>query len=174
MPAISPTSSMIEQKYTTTLKRIGAAIVDAIVFLPLLFIQQYYFEPDKNPILYLSWLTFTFLVQIIYSILLHKKYGQTIGKWVTGVKVVDISEDKNISLIQSIRRTLCFSIVELAGLLYLFYKTVGQQIYSQDDYENVLSISVLVWVAVEFVVMLSNKKRRTVHDIYAKSVVVKL
>ena len=165
---------MIEQKYTTSLKRIGAAIVDAIVFLPLLFIQQWYFKPDENLFVYLGWLTCTFLIQIIYSIVLHKKYGQTIGKWVTGIKVMDISEDKNITLKQSVRRTICFSVVELAGLLYLSYKIMRQQKYSQDDYENVISICVLIWVAIEFIVMLSNKRRRTVHDIFAKSVVIKL
>ena len=165
---------MIEQKYTTTFKRFGAAIIDAIVFLPLLLIQQWHFKANESQTFYISWLTFSYLIQILYIIILHYKYGQTIGKWVTGIKVKDVSESKNITLNQSILRTLCFSFVEIAGLFYLLYKILNQQKYSMEDYENVLSISVLAWTSLEIIIMLSNNKRRSLHDFFAKSVVIKL
>ena len=41
------------------------------------------------------------------------KYGMTIGKWVAGIKVIDVSESKNITLRQAFLRDIVFVILTL-------------------------------------------------------------
>jgi uncharacterized RDD family membrane protein YckC len=75
---------MDNQKYKTGVKRLGAAIVDGIVFMPLLLVEQWLLGKTDNSSIILSWTVFTTLLTLFYSIFTHYKYGQTIGKWVTG------------------------------------------------------------------------------------------
>ena len=72
---------METEKYRTGLKRIWAAIVDWIVFMPFLIVDRWVINYTTNNYLIILWQTFTVFIPIFYSIILHYKYGQTIGKW---------------------------------------------------------------------------------------------
>ena len=135
-----------------------AAIVDGIVFVPFIFFDGWILNSANNSIIFL-W---------------HYKYGQTIGKWVTGVKVVDVSEITNISLKQSIRRDSFYLAFELIGLLYflfLWFQT-GKTEYLLIDYNSFAGVPIFIWMLIELGSMLSNPKRRAIHDFLAKSVVI--
>jgi uncharacterized RDD family membrane protein YckC len=166
---------MINIKYRTGLKRFGAAIVDGIVFMPLLLLEQWLFNKTGNNSIIIGWTILTAFLPIFYSVILHYKYGQTIGKWVTGVKVLDISETNTLTLKQSIFRDSFYLAVEIIGLLYfsfLVFQT-NKPDYLINDYKNFANQPILWWTLLELITMLTNNKRRAVHDFIAKSVVVR-
>ena len=166
---------MDTEKYRTGLKRIWAAIVDGIVFMPFLLVDRFLISPTTNEYLIIGWQTFTVFIPIFYSIILHYKYGQTIGKWVAGVKVLDISEIKTISLRQSVLRDSFYLTVELIGFLYFIYmvfKTEDTQ-YFFDGFKDFAGTPFFIWTLLELITMLANSKRRAIHDFLAKSVVVR-
>lgn len=166
---------MDNQKYQTGLRRLGAAIVDGIVLMPLLLVDHWLLgKTDKNSLI-ISWTVFTIFLTLFYSIFAHYKYGQTIGKWVAGVKVLDISEIKTISLRQSILRDSFYLVIEIIGLLYFIFLVLqtGKTEYILNDYRSFADQPILWWTLIELVSMLTNNKRRAVHDFIAKSVVVR-
>lgn len=166
---------MDNQKYQTGLKRLGAAIVDGIVFMPLLFVDQWLLGKTDNNSLIISWTVFTTFLTLFYSIFAHCKYGQTIGKWVAGVKVLDISETKTLTLRQSILRDSFYLGIEIIGLLYFIFLVLqtGKTEYILIDYRNFTDQPILWWTLIELISMLTNPKRRAVHDFMARSVVVR-
>jgi len=166
---------MDNQKYQTGLKRLGAAIVDGIVFMPLLLVDQWLLGRTNNNSLIISWTIFTTFLSLFYSIFAHYRYGQTIGKWVVGVKVLDISETKTLSLRQSILRDSFYLAIEIIGLLYfilLIFQT-GKTEYIFNDYRSFAYQPILWWTLIELISMLTNQKSRAVHDFIARSVVVR-
>lgn len=166
---------MDNQKYQTGLKRLGAAIVDGIVFMPLLLVDQWLLGKTDNNSLIISWTIFTTFLTLFYSIFAHYKYGQTIGKWVTGVKVLDISESNTLPLRQSILRDSFYLVIEVIGLLYFMFLVLqtGKTEYILNDYRSFADQPILWWTLIELISMLTNPKRRAVHDFIARSVVIR-
>jgi uncharacterized RDD family membrane protein YckC len=166
---------MDNQKYHTGLKRFGAAIVDGIVFMPLLLVDQLLPGKTDNNSIIILWTIFKTFLPLFYSIFAHYKYGQTIGKWVAGVKVLDISETKTITLRQSILRDSFYLAIEITGLLYFMFLILqnGKTEYILDNYINFSDQPILWWTIIELISMLLNPKRRAVHDLLARSVVIK-
>jgi uncharacterized RDD family membrane protein YckC len=165
---------MNPQKYRTGRKRIWAALVDTIVFMPLLLADQwiYRFNSD-SPIV--SWIIFTALLPAAYSIILHYKYGQTIGKWVAGVKVVDVSGTTRISVKQSVLRDIFYLAVQGIGIFYFLYlmSQASDAEYLFNDFDNYSGILLFLWTLLELITILMNSKRRAIHDFIARTVVVR-
>ena len=163
------------EKYRTGAKRIWAAIVDGIVFMPFLLVDRFLISPTTNEYAIITWVTFTIFIPIIYSIFLHYKYGQTIGKWVAGLKVIDISETNTITLRQSIWRDSFYLIVELLGFIYFLFMVIktGETQYLITEFNDFAGTPFLIWTLLELVTMLTNSKRRALHDFLAKTVVVR-
>ena len=166
---------MDTEKYRTGQKRIWTAIVDGIVFMPFLLVDRFLISPTTNEYLIISWQTFTVFVPILYSIIAHYKYGQTIGKWVAGVKVLDISGTQTINLRQSILRDSFYLTVEVIGFFYFIFLVVknGDTQYFFDGFNDFAGTPFLIWTLLELITMFTNNKRRAIHDFLAKSVVVR-
>src|SRR5688500_6046075 len=97
-------------KYKTGLKRVGAAIVDNIVMWPFsIFITSLPGSMDDDVVRIYSY--FIVALPVAYSIIGHYKYGMTVGKWVARIKVIDVSESKNITLRQAFLRDIVFVIL---------------------------------------------------------------
>ena len=163
-------------RYRTGLKRFGAAIIDGIVFLPFVVIENWLFGNTESLAVRMVWTFFLLILTCFYSIFLHYKYGQTIGKWVTGVKVLDIGELKTMSFKQSVIRDSFYLITEILAVLYFTYLffSASQTDNLFEDYSNFKSYPILIWTLLELITMLTNNKRRAVHDFIAKSVVVQV
>jgi uncharacterized RDD family membrane protein YckC len=167
---------MVTEIYRTGLKRIWAAIVDGIVFMPFMFINLWLMKKTEDTPILISWTILTAFLPLLYSVLLHFKYGQTIGKWVAGVKVVDVSEIRTLTFKQSVLRDVFYLGIEVVGLLYftiLVFQTDKAE-YLYNDYRNFADQPILWWTFIELVTMLTNSKRRALHDLIAKSVVVRV
>lgn len=165
---------MSEAKYHTGFRRLGAAIIDGVIFTPLLMVDLWVLNQTDNVWIVFLWTVFNALLYYSYSIFFHYRFGRTIGKWVMRIKVLDINETKLLSLKQAILRDSLYLVIQLMGLLYFLYlvaKTGDLDIVIM-DYRNFIDYSFLGWMALELLSMLTNEKRRAIHDWLAGSVVI--
>lgn len=166
---------MYTEKYQTGFKRLLAAIVDGIVLLPLILIEQWIYKKTSNISLLFAYATFVAFAPLVYSVFLHYKYGQTFGKWVATVQVLDISETRTLTFRQAIFRESFYLLVVIIGFVYYFV-LLTQTADRQSVLVNYSSFSdnpVFWWTLIELVTMLTNFKRRAVHDFIAKSIVIR-
>jgi len=168
-------------KFKTFWRRFWAGAVDGIIFVPLFYLNVFIWYHAKGiptPLL-LLWHAVQTLSVYIYSISLHARFGQTLGKMLFHVKVVDVTESP-ITVPQAIRR----DIVPLALALVM----VAQDCVPILQGENLLIpphphfgwgmvIMLLTgagWFWAEVLTMLTNRRRRAIHDLIAGTVVIRV
>src|SRR6267378_3837249 len=96
-------ASGIEERYQTFWPRFWAGWIDAAIWLPLLAVDSW-IEDHIHSLVFLGmWLIAYTLSFDFYSVAMHSKYGQTLGKMAMSVKVLDVSE-KKLSLRQALLR----------------------------------------------------------------------
>lgn len=168
---------MIELKYKTFWRRFWAGIIDAFLFYPLFLLNLWIFANITAKGLLAIWFILFSLSGLIYSVLMHGKFGQTVGKMATGVKVLDLSESK-LSMFQALLRdSVAIASVAIRTAFYLPTILKGVNPYEVRElslWTTVLSYTLSIWFFAELVTMLTNKKRRAVHDFIARSVVIRL
>lgn len=160
------------KKYNTILKRILAVIIDVVILFPIDHLESLYM--NKSVLLFAVGKLATTAIYIFYFTLLHAKYGQTVGKIVAELKVMDISESRLINYKKSILRILPFIIINLAVLLYVIIRFGADVSKAEEEFYELSSTISLIWISIELIYILSNKKRRAIHDIVADSVVIKV
>lgn len=150
------------KKYQTFSQRLGAAILDGIIFSPLIFLEPE--DADKS----ISWIIFQNGLYLTYSIIGHHKYGQTPGKRWTFVKVVQNNDETILlSLEQAFKRDLISIIFVLTEIFVIAFGLT-----ETDFGDMVLFFAPFTWFIAEIVTMLFNSKRRSVHDFIAGSVCI--
>jgi uncharacterized RDD family membrane protein YckC len=166
-------------KYKTFSRRFWAAIVDMGVFVPLGWIDTAIWENVKVPVILSVWIVIHTAAFWIYGILLHGYYGQTVGKFVCHVKVLDKTE-KPLSVKQAFYRDAFPIVMGMPVLVYEVNNVLQGHIANRGFptemniiFQAFLGISFL-WFLLELITMLTNKKRRAIHDFIAGSVVVRL
>ncbi|RXJ73217.1 hypothetical protein CS022_10755 [Veronia nyctiphanis] len=124
------------------------------------------------------------LIPLLYFILMHHKFGQTLGKMALNVIVVDLKTEKKISMTQSIRRS---SIDIFSGFIFVTTSLVALvNIDVQRPMDSLLldspvwqsfhigiSILLLGLYIAKYLLPLFNRKRRGLHDYIAGTVVVR-
>jgi len=169
-----------ENKYRTFWRRFWAHFVDGLlVGIPLvIFIvvleRTGAIQSASGP--YLQ--QFTSLVGLSYYIIMHAKFGQTVGKMATGVKVFDKSEGIDISWKQAVLRDIVPVVFFVVSLGYVVYFGVSIDEAVESGSEGVLLnaylYSTIAWSLAEIFTMLFNRKKRAVHDFIAGTVVVRV
>lgn len=114
-----------------------------------------------------------------YVVFMHGFYGQTLGKMVMDVKVLDHDTETDITLKQSVRRESVNIAINSSWILLLLFISISlQQLGSVPEVLTYLIIGLnslaTVWALSEFITMLFNEKRRAIHDFIGKTVVVRL
>jgi len=166
---------VIEKKYQTFSKRFFAMIIDCLIFIPFFIIADYLIYEKKTSVLWVD------LCQAIlwtaYYIVGHGKYGQTIGKRVMKVKVLNLTETKVIGYKKAFYRESVGFFAYLLAIIYLLF-SYGEinvaDTHKLELYENLTLIFSIGWCVIELGTMLTNKKRRAIHDYIGSSVVVNL
>jgi uncharacterized RDD family membrane protein YckC len=163
-------------KYKTFGPRFWAGFIDGLVFLPIGFFDNYLSAPARGPIILISWAIVSYSAYWLYSVSLHARYGQTIGKKAMHVKVMDVSEERIPSLGQAFLRDVGYIVINISALIYIVaahkYVTGSEQVNSLPG--MVLEFASFGWLLLEVVTMLTNSKRRAIHDLIAKTVVLKV
>jgi uncharacterized RDD family membrane protein YckC len=156
----------ILKKYQTFSQRLGAAIIDAVIFLPLFFLGSWVFGPDEEKSI--IWLLIQNSIYFAYSVIGHSKYGFTLGKKLTSVKVVQhTDESKLLTTTEAFKREL----LGIAFVLIELFIIASGYAENYDD-DLILTLCSFAWLFAELVTMLFNSKRRSVHDFIAGSVVI--
>ncbi|MEO7803520.1 MAG: RDD family protein [Actinomycetota bacterium] len=153
-----------------------AGTIDGLVFLPVGFADNYLLSADRAAATILVWGTVSYSVYWVYSVLLHARYGQTLGKMVAGVKVLDLSEEHVPSLRQALIRDFPHIVVSVASLVYLYVLVVVGKYSREAEIGGpglVIGIASMIWVLLELVTMLASERRRAIHDLLAGTVVVR-
>jgi uncharacterized RDD family membrane protein YckC len=169
-------------KYQTFWRRFWAGWIDTAIFLPLLYVDRWVWKNfSQQPLALIPWFLFSNVVGLAYSILCHGFWGQTVGKRLFGIRVLDVSEAK-LSLMQAALRDL-FPLVLLAVSVVTDLPVVarGQHAYDQAKLAHdgiplmalLYGYAMMGWSIAELATMLFNDKRRAVHDYIARSVVVR-
>ena len=157
------------RKYKTFWKRLAAAMIDSVLFLPYVFFatthKYYYYGVELSYI----------LIWTAYSTYCHGKYGQTLGKRLTGIAVLDVGEASLIGYKRAFLREVLWFLVSLALLVYSFAHSGNDTLVAEEvinHYDVLLSVVTVGWLVTELVTMLLNAKRRAIHDYMAQSVVI--
>jgi len=158
-------------KYNNVFRRIGASIIDFLVFIPLSILDTYICESTGSEFVISTWGCIMSFITIFYSVFLHYKYGQTFGKMATNLKVIDLNESKEITLKQSVLRSTPYIFIELFRLISLsvLILTSSDTIFDKSDRADYLSLIVaLLVVLLEIIVLFSNKKKDGATRLYCK------
>lgn len=123
------------------------------------------------------------LAWLIYTVVMHGRYGQTIGKIVTKVRVVDFRTEGKISFRQAWLREGIPVILSLGMVGYEVYAILTWSaspvaIDNDDGLAAGKSFWLLssipgLWFLAEVLTMLTNDKRRALHDFIAGTVVIR-
>lgn len=164
-------------KYRTGFQRFVASTIDGFILIPLALLDFWIVTPGRPAPLLVAWLLVSYPAGWVYSVLMHGLYGQTIGKMITGVKVLDVSEVRRISMRQSVMRDSIYILINTAALATSVYLVVTGASVDSDSFimtGAMVGIAALAWSAAEILTLLTNKKRRALHDLIAGTVVLKI
>ncbi len=168
-------TNILHYRYDTFSQRIGAAIIDGLVLLPFVFGDELIFAQRDKLWLILLWMPVSYSVYLLYTILGHGLYGQTLGKRAAGIRVLDNATEQPITILQAARREspwIVFTILILAvdiAAIYNGFEFTGALLYARVG----LGYATFAWIIVEIVSCLFNSKRRAVHDLIGGTVVVR-
>lgn len=163
-------------KYATFWLRVFASIIDGIILTLVLVVCSFPLglsvaSPNVVMTLLGSILT------VAYKTWMHGVYGQTLGKMVLGVRVVDHSAEAKISLSQALRRQSVDILISIIMVLWLY----GAAIESLDDssvqaamFSSPAYWLSMVWGLGEIISAIVTKKRKALHDFIGGTVVVRV
>ena len=163
------------EKYQITNERFWASVIDGIVVFPVVILHEFVSAAQTSEaVLIVSLITYTAIIYL-YSVVMHAVFGQTIGKMLMRIKVFDVSEIP-ITFRQAVLRDV---VPLVAGVAFLcadvYFISSGRQ--NPDEYDAIYAVGnnvLLGWTVLELVSMLTNEKRRSIHDFIAQTVVVKM
>jgi len=175
-----------ESLYAGFWTRLGSLLLDFIFILPVVFLIQYLNGLGKD--IYYYTLIPNLLFAIWYHIYLPKKYGGTPGKLAVGITIVKL-DGQPIDWQEAILRHIVLLILTLLASIIMIvtimeadeetYTSLGWLERSQ--YLMTLSPGFFkfynwtnnIWIYSEFIVLLTNKRKRAIHDFIAGTVIVR-
>lgn len=172
-------------RYVGFWPRLAAFLLDILIFLPwgviVYFGEQYYRLFD----LYLF--IPTIFVELLYYVYLVHRFGGTPGKLIMGIRIRKLNGER-VDYYQAILRYLpqfiFILLTSIAGVIAIlnisdveYYALAFMERAERLDqltpfWNKIVQISLGVWMAVGLIVLLTNKKRRALHDFIAGTVVV--
>jgi len=176
---LSVVNRMTDDQYQTFWRRLGAAFLDIIIFVPLSLVDDWVLSLQPPVPIVTTYMAVSESTFLVYSILMHGLFGQTVGKMLTRVKVVSLDETP-LTMRQAVLRDSPGLLFQLAYLpLAVMHLNWLIALKRGDETEipqwfHVLGYGALLMLFIELATMLTNRKRRALHDFIAGSVVVKI
>lgn len=164
------------QQYKTFWRRTFAIFLDGVAIAPIFWIDQILWNGNPSNITLLIWEPISTALLTFYSVGFVYLLGQTPGKIATGVII--LSNDGNkLSLKQAILREIVPIIIAFITLFIAEINLFNGQLLNRGlGHSHLLmwfGATVLIWVFLELVTMLTNSKRRAIHDFIAGTIVIK-
>jgi uncharacterized RDD family membrane protein YckC len=166
-------------------RRLTAFAIDMLVFLPPYWLHEQ--ATRVSPLVALVAVLAINVAGMTYVIGCHARWGQTIGKMVLGIRVVQV-DGAPVTVRQALLRSavdLAFVLVGIPSTAYVLLTWSGPEwgtmtdldrnalVVDQDPLNRYSFALETAWQASEFVVLLFNAKRRALHDFIAGTVVVR-
>jgi len=167
-------------------RRFGAIWIDLIVLLPFLILFEY-LESLHRTVRFFTVVPST-LFFWAYQIYFHARWGATVGKMVTGVQITRL-DGTPIGYREALKR---FSVDSVLGLWMIAAQLFALSRMTDGDFANLawlertehlatlmpawykpLTYLQSAWFWSECIVLLTNKRRRALHDFIAGTVVIK-
>jgi len=160
--------------YKTFWRRVAALIIDGLVMAPVTGMILFMTWRGMSFGAYLFWTVLSTVVSCAYWIGMHGRYGQTLGKMATGVKVLKMDGQPLTYGVAALRYFpfIFIGLISMVGTLnYLsglgeitFQSLTGAPKWSQWINH--------VWMIAQLITVLSNPMRRAIHDFIAGTKVV--
>jgi len=181
-----PTASNSELIYAGFWRRFGAYWLDLIVLLPLIGLS--FWLGGKMRLFHLYYFVPGLLISLWFHVYLVKKFGGTPGKLLLGLRIARLDGYGVGFREASIRYSILFALSTLASIAMIIatlhmsdseYLSLGFTARSlrlaqmTPSWYRPVTMLMNVWIWSEFIVMLTNKKRRGLHDFMAGTVVVR-
>lgn len=172
----------IYQKYSTFGPRFWTGSVDTCVMWPVGFLAGILLALELPSAVGVVLVVAGNLAWLFYTVIMHAKYGQTYGKMICKVRVVDFGTERPISFRQALLREGIPIAVSLGIVSYEIYaigagELSGAAVARGEIVKNpafwVLATLPGLWFFAEVLTMLTNDKRRALHDIIAGTVVIR-
>ncbi len=170
-------------RYSTFGPRFWTGSVDSCVLWPLGFITTMLLTVNIPKALAALLVVVESLAWLVYTVVMHARFGQTVGKMLTKVRVVDFRTERSISwnqawLREGIPMVLSFGFVGWQVFLILTGSLSPGAVASGEALTNSKGFWLLtalpgLWFVAEVLTMLTNDKRRALHDFIAGTVVVR-
>jgi uncharacterized RDD family membrane protein YckC len=163
-------------RYTTFGARFWSGQVDYCVLWPVGFVVTLLVALNLPRGIAALLVIVQIAVWTLYTVLMHGRFGQTFGKMVTKVRVVDFRTEAGISWRQAWLRDGIPAVIFVGWQTFLILSgrwnppTPAAPLGSEDWVSASLP---LFWFVAEVLTMLTNEKRRALHDLIAGTVVVR-
>jgi uncharacterized RDD family membrane protein YckC len=184
---IQPTTPDLgELHYAGFWQRFGAFWLDIIIFLPITGLSYWLNERYRLAYVYsfVPWI----IVGLWYYVYLVKRYGGTPGKRILKIRITRLDGTPVgyreaflrhsvlfvLSILQPI--AILIAILNMSDAEYLslgFQERTLKLVAMAPAWHETLNILSNIWIWSEFVVMLTNKRRRAPHDFIAGTVVIR-
>lgn len=162
-------------RYQTFGSRFLAGIIDSIVFIPLMIADHFILQEGRPVFVLILWAIISYASYSVYSVVMHAKYGQTLGKMVAKVKVLNEEETDVPGFRRAFLRDSIYIAMSLFSIAW-FIRLVISEGFSEAYYNSEVNLYFgyfsLGWLLLEFVTMLMNSRRRAFHDFIGGTVVV--
>jgi len=172
-------------EYAGFWKRFGACWIDIVILFPVMLLSLWGCEQLR--LFQLYWLVPGTLIGLGFHVYLVKTYGGTPGKLLLKIKIAKV-DGSDVGYKEAVLRYVVLFVCSLASSIALVLVTLEmtdaqyfsmawmeRQAYMVDNassWYNVANIIMNIWIWSEFIVMLTNKKRRALHDFIAGTVAV--
>jgi uncharacterized RDD family membrane protein YckC len=170
--------------YSTFLSRLGANILDLLIFLLFALLLIFINSFGRNANLFTVALNIA--VILCFNVYLPKRFGGTPGKIILGLKIVKLDsspigyKEAFFRSIVEFGMALASNAMIFAALLLIDAETFNHlsrherlAYISSTANTRYFQIFTNIWVWGELIAMLSNKRRRSIHDFIAGTVIVK-
>ena len=166
--------------------RLGSILLDFIIIIPFTGIILYVNNLQLN--FYFYTLIPSLIFGLWYNVYLVKKYGGTPGKLIVGIKIVKIN-GQNVEWKEAILRHIVMFGITLISI-YIMIRSIGiaDNTYYEDltwiqKSQYLMGLSPVlfsiytwlsnIWVYSELIVLLTNKRKRAIHDFIARTVIIR-
>ncbi len=160
-----------DERYSTFWPRFWSPSIDSVILWPIVSLLPVIIF-DLFPTSFSAVNIATTLFFYAYSIHFHGTYGGTIGKLKCGIRVVDAKTEQPIGLRQAFMRDavpLCLAL----GLYVYAFTLRGEESFEESTYVAWVPALFGFWFLAEILTMLTNEKRRALHDFIAGTVVIR-
>lgn len=172
-----------ENIYSGFWPRFCAGFMDGIICFPVTYVIGFIDGFSEYSFCFSFVLNLSFC--IYYEVYLVKRYGGTLGKQFFGLKIIS-KEGKNVGWKESFLRYSVNILIYVLSFVFTFTTVLGisdEQFFNMEFLKRSDSIFdlgsnwwvdvLVIWVLSEFIVLLTNKRKRAVHDFIAGTVVIK-